>query len=72
MERRRGRRLKVEVLGDPRSVPLEGLDVGLDAGPGGGQVVVVEVEVQEVDVPERLDAIGDIGRNDLPRDGQRG
>src|SRR5450830_1283545 len=63
---------EVEVLGDPRPVPLEGLDVGPDAGPGGGEVMIVEVEVQEVDVPGRLDVMGDVGLDDLPRDGQRG
>src|SRR6202022_4923411 len=63
---------KVKVLSDPRSVALEGLDVRLDAALGGGQVEVIEVEVQEVDVPREFDAIADIGRDDFPRDGQRG
>ncbi len=40
-------------------------------GSGVGEVVVVEVEVQQIDVPGRLDAIGHVGRDDLARDRQR-
>src|SRR5687767_961717 len=63
---------KIEILGDPRPIPLEGLDVTPDTRPGGGEVVVAEVEVQEVDVPGRLYVIGNIGRNDFPGYGQGG
>src|SRR5207249_7826488 len=51
---------------------LEGVEVGPDAGPGRGQVVVVEIQVQEVDVPGNLVAIGHVGGDDLPRDRQGG
>src|SRR5438874_7303471 len=63
---------KIEILCNPRSVSLEGLDVGPDAGSGIGEVVIVQVQVQEIDVPGQLDAIGHVGSDDLACDGQRG
>src|SRR5437016_6488427 len=63
---------KIEILGDPRSVSLEGRDVGPDAGSGSGEIVIVQIQVQEIDVPGQLAAIGNVGRGDFARDGQRG
>jgi hypothetical protein len=48
---------KIEILGHPRSVSLEGLDVGPDAGSGIGEIVIVQVQVQEIDVQGQLGAI---------------
>src|SRR4029450_5080492 len=62
---------KIEILGDPRAVSLEGPDVGRAPGAGGGEIVIVQVQVQQIDVPGQLDAIGNVGRDDLARDWQR-
>src|SRR4029453_5656844 len=63
---------KIEILGDPRSVSLEGLDVGPDAGSCIGEFVIVQVQVQvqEIDVPGQLGAIGHVGSEDLAADGR--
>src|SRR4029450_226669 len=63
---------KIEILGDPRSVSLEGLYVGPDAGSGIDEIVIVQVQVQEIDVPRQLGAIAHVGSDDLTSDGQRG
>src|SRR4029453_14773666 len=47
---------KIDILGDPRSLSLEGLDVGPDAGSGIGEIVIVQVQVQEIGVPGHLGA----------------
>jgi hypothetical protein len=36
------------------------------------QVFVVEVDVDQIDVPRRLERSGDVGLDDLSRDGQCG
>ena len=47
--------VEVDVAGDARAVAARTPHVGGDAPPRLGAVVVVEVEVQQVDVPRRLD-----------------
>src|SRR5687768_9178500 len=65
-------RAEVEVLGDARAVALEGFEVAGDALARHRQVLVVEVEVEQVDVPGRLAVARRVGGDDLARDRQRG
>src|SRR5512141_337687 len=63
---------EVGVVGEAGAVALEGVQVGLDALPGAREVVVVEVQVEQVDVPGRLDRVLDVAGGDLAGDRQRG
>src|SRR5881397_3728544 len=58
---RGGRRIEVEVPRDAGAVPAEGLHVPGDALPRLGEVVVVEVDVEEVHVPGGLEGRRDVG-----------
>jgi len=60
---------EVEVGGDACAVALEGFEVAGDAFTRDGEVLVVEVEVEQVDVPGRLDVAADVGGDDLAGDG---
>jgi hypothetical protein len=66
------RDLEIQVLRDPGAVPAECIHVLADPLPRPHQVFVVEVDVEQIDVPRRLERSGDAGLDDLSRDGQCG
>ena len=64
---------KIEVLGDPRSVSLEGLDVGPDAGSGSRRGRgCSRFRFRRSMYQGGLARLVDVGRDDLAGDGQRG
>src|SRR6202521_5632407 len=63
--------VEIQVLGDARAVSVEGIEVERDALAGSRQIVLVQVEVQQIDVPRRLDGVEHVGLDDRPRDRQR-
>src|SRR5712692_1145035 len=66
------RGLEIQVLCDAGAVPAECIHVPADPPPRLRQVFIVEVDVEQIDVPGRLERDGDVGLDDLARDGQRG
>src|SRR5712691_9914892 len=61
---------EVQILGYPRAILAEGVHVQPNPLPPQLEVVVVQVEVEKVDVPRRLDVGRDVGADDLAGDGQ--
>src|SRR5215203_3976000 len=60
-----------EVLRDAGAALLERVGEQPDAAAGFAEVGVVQVDVQQVDVPGQLLRAGDVGRDDFPCDRQR-
>src|SRR5712692_6011177 len=65
-------RSKVEVLRDSRAVGAKRLREQTDSPLAFGQIVVIEIDVEQVDVPGQLDVVHDVGLDNRPGDGQRG
>ena len=63
---------EVQVLRDPRAVLAEGIGQQPDPPLRLVQIRVIEVDVEQVDVPRQLHRVADVGLDDLARDGQRG
>src|SRR5215216_5047679 len=63
-------RREVQVLGDSRPVLMKRLREQAYSPSGLRQVVVIQVAVEQVDVPRPFDIIGDVGLDDLACDGQ--
>src|SRR6202040_2712761 len=60
--------LEIQVPRDSGAVLAERVSQQPNSTSGLGQVVVVEIDVEQVDVPRQLD----VGQDDLPSDWQRG
>src|SRR5215468_6738379 len=62
---------EVGVVGDAGSVLLEAREIVPDPGAGPVEIFIVQVQVQEVDVPGRLDPAQHVVLGDLAGDRQR-
>src|SRR5262249_14615379 len=66
----RSLRPEVQVLGDSGAVLTERVREQTDPPSGLRQVAVLEVDVEQVDVPRQFDIVRDVGLDDLPCDRQ--
>ena len=66
----KSRRSPVQVLGDPRSILTKRFREQAYSPSGLRQIVVLEVDVEQVDVPRQFDIVHDVGFDNLPGDGQ--
>ena len=65
-------RLKVQIVSDSGSILFQSLHIEAYPFLGHFQVVVVEVDVEQIDVPRHFDRIQDVGLHNFPSNGQGG